>query len=98
VAAQTHTGPPVERPRGVADELLWDVSYLLEQQHRGQFTNDGALVCCGQEFPCPSARLAARGLLCAQRLYPPATSRGLRVWRRWRVVLLVGRPRPSGGA
>ena len=53
-------------PRNARDELLWDVSYALEQQHRGQFAEDGQLVCCDQEFPCPSAQLAARGLLAAE--------------------------------
>jgi hypothetical protein len=60
------------RPGNVGDELLWEVSFALEQQHKGQFGEDGRLVCCGQEFPCPSAQLAARGLLAAaDRPAPP---------------------------
>ncbi len=82
-----------QRPRDVADELLWDVSYALEQQHRGHFTEAGALVCCDQAFPCPSAQLAARGLLAAQGHYPPATITRKRflVWRRWRLAVVVRR-------
>jgi hypothetical protein len=85
---------PNRRPKGMTNELLWDVSYTLEQQHRGQFTDSGSLVCCDQEFPCPSAQLAARGLLAAERLSPPAPATPERfvVWRRWRVAVVVRRP------
>ncbi len=70
------TPSPNHRPQGVGDMLLWDVSYALEQQHKGQFAGSGVLVCCGQEFPCPSAQLAARGLLAAadRPTAPEATS------------------------
>ncbi len=86
---------PVNRPRGVVDDLHWDVSHALEQQHRRQFTEAGELACCDQAFPCPSAQLAARGLLAAQRLYPPTTPtrKRLMVWRRWRLALVVRRSR-----
>ncbi len=66
--------PPAvnRRPNNVVDELLWDVAAALEQQHKGQFNSDGQRVCCDQAYPCPSARLAARGLLVAQG-YRPAS-------------------------
>jgi hypothetical protein len=59
------TAPPLSpnrRPRNFGDQLLWDVSFAVEQ-HKGQLTTDGRLVCRDQAYPCPSARLAARGLL-----------------------------------
>ncbi len=56
---------PDRRPENVGGGLLWEVSFALEQQHKGQLTEDGRLVCCGQEYPCPNAQLAARGLLAA---------------------------------
>ncbi len=87
---------PLNRPGGVRDALLWDVAYALEQQHRGQFNEHGQLVCCNQAFPCPSAQLAARGLLTAQG-YATSISRSrrrhprLRVW--YRFVSFLGEAR-----
>jgi hypothetical protein len=52
-------------PDGIGDGLLWDVSYALEQEHKGRFNGVGRLWCCNQEYPCQAARLAARGLLTA---------------------------------
>src|SRR5262249_25130041 len=71
--------PAVSQPHpaahtGVADELLWDVSFALAQQHRGQFTEGGSLVYCDQAFPCPSDQLAACGLVAAERLCPRVTA------------------------